>query len=217
MSGTQVQGFRPLQYWSPDPGIRLRLTVEQFHRMVEAGDVPRDEPWELIDGQVVYKDRSAAGEAPMTIGTPHSVACSKLVAVDRLLAGRGCFMRVQDVVTLPPFNEPEPDGAIVRGEPDDYVDRQPNAEDVLCAIEVADSSLRRDRTTKLEAYASTGVPMYVILNLIDRQAEVHREPDRGAGRYRRSDIIGVTGLAILPTADGEQINVALADLLPVAQ
>lgn len=47
-------------------------------------------------------------------------------------------------------------------------------------IEVADSSLARDRTIKLPSYARAGIVCYWIINLIDRQIEVHTQPDASA-------------------------------------
>ena len=44
-------------------------------------------------------------------------------------------------------------------------------------IEVADSTLARDRETKLALYARDGILEYWIVNLEQNQLEVYREPD----------------------------------------
>ena len=46
-------------------------------------------------------------------------------------------------------------------------------------IEVADSSLGLDRTTKLGIYAAAGIPQYVIVNLPERVVEVYTVPMNG--------------------------------------
>jgi Uma2 family endonuclease len=86
-------------------------------------------------------------------------------------------------VALPPFDEPEPDAAIVRGAIKDYRDHKPGPGDILCVIEVADASLRRDRATKQRIYADAGIAEYLIVNLPDRVIEVYTEPHKGKGRY----------------------------------
>ncbi len=47
---------------------------------------------------------------------------------------------------------------------------------MLVAIEVSDSSLKQDRTTKLEIYAEAGIPWYWIVNLQSKVIEVHSQP-----------------------------------------
>ncbi len=43
-------------------------------------------------------------------------------------------------------------------------------------IEVADSTLHRDRSTKARLYGRAGIPVYWIINLTDRQLELFTEP-----------------------------------------
>ena len=154
----------------------MPLTVEQYHRMIEGGIVEEGEPFELLNGCLVRKDRSAAGEDEMTVGNAHAWVVIKLGKLGRQLEKLGCHMRTQQPVTLPPYDEPEPDGVIAKGSEDDYRDRRPGASDVLCVIEVADASLNRDRRAKLRAYAGAGIPQYVIINLVDRVCEIYTEP-----------------------------------------
>lgn len=105
------------------------------------------------------------------------------------------------VDVVPPSHEPEPDGAIVRGAVEDYLRHHPGAAEVGCAIEVADSSLERDRGTKQRVYAAAGIPQYVILNLHEEQVEVYEEPDAGRERYARVRI----------HRRGEEISLRLPD------
>jgi Uma2 family endonuclease len=73
-------------------------------------------------------------------------------------------------------SEPEPDVMVVRGALRDYPDGHPRAEHVALVVEVADTSLRTDRGTKKRAYARAGIPVYWIVNLVDRCIEVYTDP-----------------------------------------
>ena len=105
------------------------------------------------------------------------------------------------------------DFAFVRGPNTDYVDHLPTAADVLCVIEVADSSLDRDREEKLPIHARAGLPQYVILNLRNRTAEVSAEPDRAAGSYRSTDIVTFNGTITLATGAGSSNALQPSDIL----
>jgi Uma2 family endonuclease len=153
-----------------------RLTVEQVHAMLEAGILREGEPIELIDGKLVLKDRSDHGDDPMTIGKKHNLGVQLLARLSVELEAHGGYIQLQGPVSLPPYDEPEPDGAVVRGTPRDYSDRLPIATDVHCVIEVSDSSLATDRTAKLAIYAGAGIAQYVIVNLRESCVEVHERP-----------------------------------------
>ena len=186
------------------------LTVEQYHRMLEAGILEDGEPVELLDGLLVQKIR---GEA-MTVSPRHSLAIGLLTRLAPQLEGLGCHLRIQGPMTIEPRHEPEPDGLVVVGAIEDYADRHPGPSDVTCAIEVADSSLRRDRTWKQRIYAGASVAQYLVVNLIDRQVEVYEEPDSGAGRYReRADLKAGEEVPLL-LAGGERLAVPVESLLP---
>jgi Uma2 family endonuclease len=43
-------------------------------------------------------------------------------------------------------------------------------------VEVADVTLRRDRSTKKRIYARAGIPVYWIVNLPERRIEVYSDP-----------------------------------------
>lgn len=79
---------------------------------------------------------------------------------------------------------------LVFGQPERYADRHPGPLDVACVIEIAASSLERDRTTKQRIYAQAGVAQYVSVNLVEQRVEVYEEPKTAAGHY------GVIRLAV---------------------
>jgi Uma2 family endonuclease len=87
----------------------------------------------------------------------------------------GCFLQVQQPITLPPNNEPEPDLSVIRGSIDDYAQRKPSAADIIFVLEVADSSLNRDLNTKLRVYAAAGIAEYIVVDLQNDIVIVHRQ------------------------------------------
>lgn len=151
-------------------------TVEQYHRAIDARLLPENPSVELIDGLIVQKDRAKAGEHPMTIGDRHRIAVLRLAQAAPAFERFGCFLQTQQPISLPPINEPEPDGAVVRGGIDDYFDHPPSAEDVLSVIEVADSSLPIDVGPKRAAYAAAGIRQYIVADLVNNRVLVHEGP-----------------------------------------
>lgn len=181
--------------------------------MIEAGIVHEGAPIELIDGVLIHKDRSASGEDPMSIGKEHSLVVSLLGELDVELARRGCHMRTQNPLSLPPHDEPEPDGAILRGRPRAYTDRVPGAADAGSVIEVSDSSLAYDRKTKLALYARSGIAQYVIVNLNGRCIEIYEQP-RPDGSYQQVAVRRAGETVDLRLADGERLEVLADRILP---
>ncbi len=198
----------------PEPPRIARLTVEQVEGMLAAGILPEGAPIELIDGVLVYKDRSDRGGDPMTIGKRHNLAVQLLKELDGELADRGCSMQTQGPIRIPPHDEPEPDGAVLRGRPRDYAERLPATADVYAVVEVADSSLEYDRTTKLARYARAAIAQYIIVDLRHDCIEVHERPAADEDRYesvtvvRRGETLGIRA------GDGQPLAVDVARLLP---
>jgi Uma2 family endonuclease len=196
------------------PDLLYRHTTDEYHKMIANGIIEEGAPFELLDGQVIRKLRNAAGDDAMTIGDQHTLAVLRLGKIDRELEPLGCHMRTQQPVLLPPDDEPEPDGAIARGTIDDYHGRKPTSADLLCVIEMSDASLKRDRGYKLELYANHRIPMYVIVNLVDRAVEVHRNPLPGQGRFKDVAELKAGQQVEFPTARGTPLSVAVEKLLP---
>ena len=144
-----------------------RFTVDEYHQMIQAGIIGEDDNVELLEGWIVPK----MGRNP-----PHDTMIS-VIMTDILppLLPKGWFRRVQSAVTTT-ASEPEPDVAVIRGTQRDYLARHPGPADMALVIEVADSSLSRDRTIKGPIYAAAAVPIYWIINLVDSQIEVYTDP-----------------------------------------
>ena len=203
-----------IQQLPDEKRVLYALTVEQYHQMVAEGILPEGEPFELIHGQVSRKDRSAAGGDVMTVGEHHIWCVKRLAKLGPELEKSGCHMQTQQPVSLPPFNEPEPDAAIVIGSEDRYLEQKPGARDVTCVIEVADSSLNYDRTVKLAIYATSGIPAYFIINLKERVIEAYSEPQADSGRYARVERLAGAQLVVFPTASGPELVLPARQLLP---
>src|SRR5262245_60411751 len=119
-------------------GSLFRMTVDQYERLVESG-VLDGQPIELIDGLLVKK----MGKRP-----PHVIASEAIRDELLRLLPQGWRLTIEAPIRIPEFDEPEPDLAIVRGSRDQYLDRHPGPADIGLLIEVADTTLGRDRGEK---------------------------------------------------------------------
>ncbi|MEK6323440.1 MAG: Uma2 family endonuclease [Acidobacteriota bacterium] len=123
-------------------------------------------------------------------------------------------MDSQEPITLSDC-EPEPDVMIVRGETRQYRDRHPGPEDVALIVEVADSTLERDRGVKRKVYARAGIPVYWIINLLESVLEVYEEPSGPTedADYRRRRDYGLSDSVPVMIGGREVGRVAVRDLL----
>jgi len=148
--------------------------------MIRSGILGEDDPVELINGCLVTK----MPKSPL-----HSTTTGLLEeAITRLLPSGWC-LRVQEPVTTSD-SEPEPDLALVRGRRRDFARRHPTPKEVVLVVEVADTSLVRDRTIKKHLYAATRIPQYWIVDLTERSVEVHARPTGtgGSATYRSKKV-----------------------------
>ncbi len=183
-----------------------RLSVEQYHAMIQAGILTEDDPVELLEGWLVTK---------MSKNPKHRIA-TRLVrkALEKIIS-LGWYVDSQEPLTTVD-SEPQPDGMVVRGETREYPDRHPGPEDVVLVVEVADSSLQRDRSLKKRLYAAGGIPVYWIVNLLANQIGVYTEPSGPAEKpdYQRQEMYGVTN-TVLVVIEGQEIGrLAVQELLP---
>lgn len=179
-----------------------RFTVDDYHRLIELGFIQEGDRIELIRGELVQMAAK---------GTPHSVCNTKLWRqLDRLLGDRA-VVRGQEPVTLPDNSEPEPDVVIARGKDNDYLAHHPFPEDILLIIEVSDSTLTYDQTTKLSVYAEHQIPDYWIVNLVANQLECYSQPYHAASDeygYRLKQIALPNETIALPGFEDLQLNLA---------
>jgi Uma2 family endonuclease len=153
--------------------LRRRFTVDDYHRMGEAGILSKEDRVELIDGEVV---------AMSPIGPRHSACVSRANQALVLATGGRAIVQPQGAVRLDRFNEPQPDLMLLRPRADFYASRHPGPADVLLVIEIADSSLRYDRMVKAKLYAQWGVPEYWLADLKSNVLWRYSHPVDGAYR-----------------------------------
>lgn len=183
----------------------FRLTVDGYHRMIQANILTTDDRVELLDGYLVNK---------MPQNTPHGSTVERLTEDLPRLKPAGWRVRIQLPITLA-NSEPEPDAVLVRGDRHTFDGRHPTGTDFGIVIEVADSSLALDRREKGRLYAEAGIPVYWIVNLNDRQIEVYTNPDRTAtppAYTTRTDF--PPGSAVPVVLDGVEVGaIAVSDLV----
>src|SRR5262245_51187676 len=167
---------------------RYRFTVDQYHRMTEAGIFDLDCRVELVDG-VIFE---------MTPVDPwHSGVVNWLNHRFVTALGDRVVVHVQNPVGLDARSEPQPDVMLLRPRGDFYRAAHPDPAHSLLLIEVANTSLRHDRGRKLPVYARTGVVEVWIINREADVVEVYRAPS--GGRYREREIVGRGG-SVAPAA-----------------
>jgi Uma2 family endonuclease len=159
------------------PLTQHRFTVDEYHRMGQAGVFREDDRVELIRGHIVE----------MTpIGPEHAGCVDYLAhALDRGLASRA-IVRVQNPVVLDRHVELQPDLALLRPRPGFYRNAHPGPADTLLIVEVADTSLQYDREEKLALYAEAGIPEVWLVDLPGKVIETYREPRGGGYRVART-------------------------------
>ncbi len=175
------------------------LTIDDYHAMIKAGILSEEDKVELLNGELIIMS---------PIGISHSGTIDLIDTELKFLLRGKAIVRNQGPITLPYHSEPEPDLAIAKYRSDFYTKSHPGPDDILISIEVADTSLERDRTVKAPLYATHLIPTYWIINLQDRQIEVYTQPKGGQYRTRQTFLPGEE--LELP---GFGLQVAVEDLL----
>ncbi len=155
---------------------RHSFTVDDYHRMAEAGILTEGDRVELIEGEVIHMS---------PIGSAHASRVKKLNRLLSLELGERAIVSVQDPIRLDDFSEPEPDVAVLRPRDDFYAESHPGPGDVLLLVEVSDTSAELDRGVKLPLYAGHGIPEVWIVDVAGGFIEVCRRPEGRAYRERQ--------------------------------
>jgi len=176
-----------------------RMTVDEFERIDES----LDGPFELIDGKLIRKP---------DMDPPHVWSTERLrKRLERMLP-EGWTVRDDKPLRIPDFNERRPDIVVVRGDEDTYETRHPEPADVMLLIEVSMSTLSKDQGKKRPLYASSNIPVYWIVNAIDRQVEVYTDP--GPDGYATCDVYK-PGESVPVMVNGAEVGqIAVNDVLP---
>ena len=183
-----------------------RLRVDQYHAMIQAGILAEDDPVELLEGWLVTK---------MPKNPRHRVATQLTREALAQAMPSSWYVDAQEPITTAD-SEPEPDVVVVQGNRREYADRHPGPQDIALVVEVADSSLQRDRSSKKRLYAAAAITEYWIINLIANQVEVYTDPS-GSGpqadyQHSRSYALSDTVPVVL---EGREVgSLPVQDLLP---
>lgn len=157
--------------------------------------------FELIDGDLIDK----MGQNP-----PHSHALRLLHDwLVKIFGGTRVQMQ-QPIEAAPAERErslPEPDLSVLAEIKNDYAKRHPRGNELLLAIEVADTTVRYDATAKRDLYARAGVPEYWVLDIPGRRLIVHRRLSQG--QFEQIETLAESAAV---SAGGVQIPVS--ELLP---
>jgi len=81
-----------------------------------------------------------------------------------------------------PTNEPEPDLVVLAKPSREFQDANPRPGDLRLVVEISDSTLGFDLTTKAELYARAGIVEYWVVDVAARRLIAHRDPSDGLYR-----------------------------------
>jgi Uma2 family endonuclease len=172
---------------------RHRLTVSDYYRMAEVGILAPDARVELIDGEII--DMVPPGKS-------HISLVLHLSDILFRATGNHASVLVQSPLRLSELSEPQPDIALLQRREDFYWQHEAGPADVLLVVEVADTSLRFDRDTKVSLYAVHGIPEVWLVDIRGRRLVRYRAPQQGSYSLVDEPDLGVplavSGLSEVP-------------------
>ncbi len=147
------------------------MTTAEYNHLIEIVRLTKDDRVELLNGEIVEKVRIS----------PRHAACVKRLshALWRRKADKLAIISVQHPLELAPYSELEPDLALLKRRADYYAEAYPTAKDVLLAVEVADTTIVKDREVKLPIYARAGIQEAWLVDLNRDILEIQRAPHLG--------------------------------------
>jgi len=146
---------------------RARISADRYQKMVATGVLTKYDRVELIDGEMIDM-------AP--IGTLHSAVTARLTKLFVLSAGDSAIVSPGGSIRLGDHSVPQPDLMLLKPREDFYSGQIPTASDVLLVMEVSDSSLAFDQSTKRALYGRLGVAEYWVIDLPGQRVHVYGEP-----------------------------------------
>lgn len=193
-----VAAFEPRRQARRKRAVKApRWTHASWDAAIQSGRFDHTPQVELVFGEIHEM-------AP--IGDPHYYSNVTLEEIIReIYRGRDSYVVSDKPLVLEPDSQPEPDIAVIPGSLK-AIRHKPRTASLV--IEISDSSLTYDRTTKQQLYALNRIPEYWILNLQDRQVEVFRNPEGKA--YATQEIHLADGQ--LSPLDAPDTTIAVRDL-----
>jgi len=171
---------------------RKRFTVDEYHKLAQAGVLGEDDRIELIEGDLIQMP---------PIGSVHAGLVARLDRAFQVHVPQGVIVWAQNPLTFPPASEPQPDLTLLRPRSDDYLNSLPTASDVLLVIEVSDATLAYDRDVKIPLYAKQRIAECWLLDVNARRLEMYRDPgDDGYRTLLRPDRDSSVSPLALPAA-----------------
>jgi Uma2 family endonuclease len=181
-----------------------RWTRREYYAMGERG-LFQHQRVQLIDGEIVLLSPQRWPHAA-TIG----LVAERLAEV----FGEGFWVREQLPLGISNEDEPEPDVSVVRGRIRDYSDHPTTA---VLVVEVSWTALAYDRDQKAALYARAKIQDYWIVNLVDHQVEIHREPvddsSTALGARYAQKTVASPEESLTPLA-APRASIAVSDLRP---
>ncbi len=132
---------------------------------------------ELIEGELISK---------MGKKRPHANAIAVVHAWLLRVFGENFVNQEAPIDVAPednPTNEPEPD-LIVLSKPSREFKDNPQPSDLRLVVEISDSTLGFDLTTKAGLYARARIVEYWVVDIPGRRVIVHRDPQEGQYPFR---------------------------------
>jgi Uma2 family endonuclease len=151
---------------------RKRWTREECARLDALGLLDQQH-LELVEGELIDK---------MGKNMPHVNALALLHAWLTGAFGKRFVYQEAPIDVSPednPSNEPEPDIVVLNRDFSNFRSARPSPQDLHLVVEVADTTLSFDLTTKAPLYARAGIVEYWVLDVQKRRLIVHRHPQFG--------------------------------------
>lgn len=142
-----------------------KWTLEQWHQLVETG-VLAGQNVEFIEGEIIHMSPE---------GIPHSFSNQSIGNYLKELLKETAIILERYPITLD-NSEPQPDITIVRYPRDIYRNHHPLPEDIYLLIEISNSTLKFDLSTKAALYARNQIKEYWIVDLVNKKLIVHTHP-----------------------------------------
>lgn len=186
---------------------RVRFTRDQYRALAEHGFFQGRRVL-LINGEILQM-------AAML--EPHAAGISLVADALRAAFAVGYLVRVQMPLDVTTTSDPEPDVVVVPGNARTYAQSPtaPDASLALVVVEVADTTLAYDTSTKPELYATAGVLDYWVVDVVNNVLLVFRDAytlPGGTKTFRTCTTLTAADAVTLLAVPNTPIPVA--DLLP---
>jgi len=146
-----------------------KWTLDEYHQMSESG-ILDDRHVELLRGDIV----EMSPERELHAYSSNSAGQYLMELLEKLAE-----IRFGKPITLPNNSEPEPDITVIQSLGREYLKHHPYPENIFWLIEYAYTSLDKDLNFKSQIYAEVDIPEYWVVNLLEKQLVVFRQPENG--------------------------------------